>query len=58
MVLESAGLALHGTGAELISNPHVRHAYLGGRRAVSLYQTADTQSRHVLAAANISSSIQ
>jgi branched-chain amino acid transport system ATP-binding protein len=29
-VLESGEVALHGTGAELISNPHVRHAYLGG----------------------------
>jgi branched-chain amino acid transport system ATP-binding protein len=29
-VLEAGEVALHGTGAELISNPHVRHAYLGG----------------------------
>jgi branched-chain amino acid transport system ATP-binding protein len=29
-VLESGEVALDGTGAELISNPHVRHAYLGG----------------------------
>ena len=29
-VLESGAVALHGTGAELISNPHVRQAYLGG----------------------------
>jgi branched-chain amino acid transport system ATP-binding protein len=29
-VLESGEVALHGTGPELISNPHVRHAYLGG----------------------------
>jgi ABC-type branched-subunit amino acid transport system ATPase component len=30
MVLESGGVALRGTRAELISNPHVRHGYLGG----------------------------
>jgi branched-chain amino acid transport system ATP-binding protein len=29
-VLESGEVALHGTGAELLGNPHVRHAYLGG----------------------------
>jgi branched-chain amino acid transport system ATP-binding protein len=29
-VLESGEIALQGTGSELISNPHVRHAYLGG----------------------------
>jgi branched-chain amino acid transport system ATP-binding protein len=29
-VLESGEIALHGTGPELISNPHVRQAYLGG----------------------------
>jgi branched-chain amino acid transport system ATP-binding protein len=29
-VLESGEVVLHGTGPELISNPHVRHAYLGG----------------------------
>jgi branched-chain amino acid transport system ATP-binding protein len=29
-VLESGEIALQGTGPELISNPHVRHAYLGG----------------------------
>jgi branched-chain amino acid transport system ATP-binding protein len=29
-VLESGAVALQGTGAELITNPHVREAYLGG----------------------------
>ena len=29
-VLESGEVALHGTGAELLGNPHVRQAYLGG----------------------------
>src|SRR5919106_2745312 len=29
-VLESGEIALHGTGPELLGNPHVRHAYLGG----------------------------
>jgi branched-chain amino acid transport system ATP-binding protein len=29
-VLESGGVTLQGTGPELISNPHVRRAYLGG----------------------------
>jgi branched-chain amino acid transport system ATP-binding protein len=29
-VLESGEVALHGTGPELLGNPHVRHAYLGG----------------------------
>jgi branched-chain amino acid transport system ATP-binding protein len=29
-VLESGEIALHGTGAELLGNPHVRQAYLGG----------------------------
>jgi branched-chain amino acid transport system ATP-binding protein len=29
-VLESGEVALHGTGPELLDNPHVRHAYLGG----------------------------
>jgi branched-chain amino acid transport system ATP-binding protein len=29
-VLESGEIALHGTGPELISNPHVRQAFLGG----------------------------
>jgi branched-chain amino acid transport system ATP-binding protein len=29
-VLESGEVALHGTGAELLGNPHVRDAYLGG----------------------------
>jgi branched-chain amino acid transport system ATP-binding protein len=29
-VLESGGVTLPGTGPELISNPHVRRAYLGG----------------------------
>jgi branched-chain amino acid transport system ATP-binding protein len=29
-VLESGEIALQGTGPELRSNPHVRHAYLGG----------------------------
>jgi branched-chain amino acid transport system ATP-binding protein len=29
-VLESGEIALHGTGRELLGNPHVRHAYLGG----------------------------
>ncbi|MGH6901051.1 MAG: ABC transporter ATP-binding protein [Geminicoccaceae bacterium] len=29
-VLESGEVALQGTGPELIGNPHVRHAYLGG----------------------------
>jgi branched-chain amino acid transport system ATP-binding protein len=29
-VLESGDVALHGTGAELLGNPHVRQAYLGG----------------------------
>jgi branched-chain amino acid transport system ATP-binding protein len=29
-VLESGAVALHGTGSELLGNPHVRQAYLGG----------------------------
>jgi len=29
-VLESGEVALHGTGADLLDNPHVRQAYLGG----------------------------
>ena len=29
-LLESGSLTLHGTGRELIDNPHVRKAYLGG----------------------------
>jgi branched-chain amino acid transport system ATP-binding protein len=29
-LLESGTMALHGTGRELIDNPHVRKAYLGG----------------------------
>lgn len=29
-VLESGEVALQGTGAELLDNPHVRSAYLGG----------------------------
>jgi branched-chain amino acid transport system ATP-binding protein len=29
-VLESGEVALHGTGANLLGNPHVRQAYLGG----------------------------
>jgi branched-chain amino acid transport system ATP-binding protein len=29
-VLESGKIALHGSGAELLANPHVRDAYLGG----------------------------
>jgi branched-chain amino acid transport system ATP-binding protein len=29
-VLESGEVALHGTGAALLGNPHVRQAYLGG----------------------------
>jgi len=29
-VLESGEVALHGSGAELLGNPHVRQAYLGG----------------------------
>jgi branched-chain amino acid transport system ATP-binding protein len=29
-VLESGEVALQGTGAELLGNPHVRQAYLGG----------------------------
>jgi branched-chain amino acid transport system ATP-binding protein len=29
-VLESGAVALQGTGPELLGNPHVRHAYLGG----------------------------
>jgi branched-chain amino acid transport system ATP-binding protein len=29
-VLESGEIALHGTGADLLGNPHVHHAYLGG----------------------------
>jgi branched-chain amino acid transport system ATP-binding protein len=29
-VLESGEVALHGTGSELLGNPHVRQAYLGG----------------------------
>jgi branched-chain amino acid transport system ATP-binding protein len=29
-VLESGAVALHGTGSDLLGNPHVRQAYLGG----------------------------
>lgn len=29
-VLESGSVALHGAGAELLANPHVKKAYLGG----------------------------
>ena len=29
-VLESGEVALHGTGEDLLNNPHVQKAYLGG----------------------------